>query len=282
MKRINILLLLLIVPALIVSAQVPDTFTYKVGDFTVTMMSEGQQEGKSSILIDASEEIMKETIPEGTFPNAVNAFLIENDTYTILADAGFGRKLFDNLEAVGKKPTDIDRIILTHMHGDHIGGLTVNGEIAFLNAMVFIAEREIAYWKEENNKNADQVMNLYDEAITLISPGDFGKPKRVTKGISAIKAYGHTPGHTAYLIESNGEKLLIWGDVTHAMAVQMPYPQISVTYDVDPDYARESRLAILKYVAENNIPVAGMHIAYPGIGYVKDNGKGGYEFVPVE
>ncbi|MCC8088418.1 MAG: MBL fold metallo-hydrolase [Rikenellaceae bacterium] len=282
MKKSNILLTLSAVLSFTAAAQTADTFSYKVGDYTVTLLSEGQSEGNKSILIDPSEEILNETIPDGTFPNAVNAFLIETGCLTILADTGYGRKLFSNLESLGKSADDIDRIILTHMHGDHIGGMENKGETAFPNAKVFIAEKEVDYWKEVKNRTADKVLNLYDESMSTFTPGNADNPKTITKGVSAIEAYGHTPGHTVYLIESKGEKLLIWGDLTHAMAVQMPYPQISVTYDVDPDAARESRFAILKYVADNNIPVAGMHIAYPGIGYIKDNGNGGYEFVPAE
>lgn len=101
------------------------------------------------------------------------------------------------------------------------------------------------------------------------------------EGIFPIKVYGHTPGHTAFMVVSDGERLLIWGDITHAMAVQMPHPEISVTYDVDPDAARALRLKILEYVAAHKIPVAGMHIAWPGIGTVEKAAQG-YEFTPAK
>jgi glyoxylase-like metal-dependent hydrolase (beta-lactamase superfamily II) len=96
-----------------------------------------------------------------------------------------------------------------------------------------------------------------------------------------LATYGHTPGHTSFLIESKESKLLIWGDLTHAMAIQMPYPQVAVTYDVNPEGAVQSRKAVLTYVSENHIPVAGMHIAYPAIGEIKSISDGGYQFLPL-
>jgi glyoxylase-like metal-dependent hydrolase (beta-lactamase superfamily II) len=89
--------------------------------------------------------------------------------------------------------------------------------------------------------------------------------------VRPIAAYGHTPGHTLYLLSSGGERLLIWGDLTHAMAVQMPFPQVAVTYDVDSEQAVASRKTVLEFVVKNKIPVAGMHIAYPGMGVVSAN-----------
>jgi len=106
----------------------------------------------------------------------------------------------------------------------------------------------------------------------------------VLKGVSAIAAYGHTPGHTMFLVESGGKKLLVWGDLTHAMAIQMPRPSVSVTYDSDPVAAAEARKEVLKYVSENKIPVAGMHVAYPGVGGVETDPEnpGGYKFIPIK
>jgi glyoxylase-like metal-dependent hydrolase (beta-lactamase superfamily II) len=100
--------------------------------------------------------------------------------------------------------------------------------------------------------------------------------------IQGIAAYGHTPGHTAFMVGSSGQQMLIWGDLTHATPVQMPYPQLAVTYDVDPNQAVASRMKILEYIAKNNIPIAGMHIAFPGMGHVKANSEGGYAFTPLQ
>jgi glyoxylase-like metal-dependent hydrolase (beta-lactamase superfamily II) len=120
-------------------------------------------------------------------------------------------------------------------------------------------------------------------SFDAITPGTLENGgAEVIKGIYAIAAYGHTPGHTMFMVESDGEKLLIWGDLAHAMAIQMPRPGISMTYDADPVAAAKVRIAVLDYVAENEIPVAGMHVAYPGIGRVSKDpeNSGGYKFIP--
>jgi Zn-dependent hydrolases, including glyoxylases len=255
-----------------------DVFRTKIGShIAVYTLSEGQQQGSTKILKNASEEIIQETAPDGTFPNAVNAFLIKKDGKNILVDTGFGRKLFDNLESIGVKSTSISAILLTHAHGDHIGGLVKDGKSTFPFATIYVSEKEHNYWISEKNKSYITVTELYN--IKTFKPNKLNKvTKPVLEDIFAIEAYGHTPGHVGFLIKAKkGEKLLIWGDLTHAMAVQMPYPKVSVTYDVNPEEAAETRLKILDYVVKNNTLVAGMHIAHPATGWIIKKGNG-FEF----
>ncbi|MDR2863465.1 MAG: hypothetical protein LBV54_06300, partial [Puniceicoccales bacterium] len=135
----------------------------------------------------------------------------------------------------------------------------------------------------------NQVVAAYKERLHFIEPAALGAASRrlplFPEGVDirAIAAYGHTPGHTVYLVESKGKQLLIWADLTHAMAVQMPFPQVAVTYDVDPAQAVVARKAVLAYVAANKIPVAGMHIAHPSMGTVSaaPGAEGGYTFTPL-
>ncbi|MDR2849960.1 MAG: MBL fold metallo-hydrolase [Verrucomicrobiota bacterium] len=264
-----------------------NTFTYAVGDVKVTLLSERQQTGDKKILIGATEEMLKQTAPDGTFPNAVNAFLVRTKDQTILVDAGFGIKLFDNLKEVGLAPGDIDAVLLTHMHGDHIGGLLRDGKPAFPKADLYIATPERDYWVGATPPDSPQRQALaaYADRLHLFNarpPEDANVRFPLLDNILPIAAYGHTPGHTVYEVSSGGKRLLIWGDLTHAMAVQMPYPQVAVTYDIDPAQAVASRKAILDYVAQKPIPVAGMHIAFPGIGTVTKHPNGdGYTFEPV-
>ena len=277
----TLLSLLIIAISSVNFAFAQDVFKTRVGnDITVYTLSEGQQQGSTKILKNASEEIIQETAPDGTFPNAVNAFLIQKEGTNILVDAGFGRKLFDNLESIGVKSTSISAILLTHAHGDHIGGLVKDGKSTFPFATIYVSEKEHNYWISEKNKSYITVTELYN--IKTFKPNKLNKvTKPVLEDIFAIEAYGHTPGHVGFLIKAKkGEKLLIWGDLTHAMAVQMPYPKVSVTYDVNPEEAVESRLKVLDYMVKNKIiGVAGMHIAYPAIGIITKKGDG-FEFRP--
>ena len=263
-----------------------NVLTYNVNQCKVILLSEGQQQGKTDILIGATPEMLNECAPEGVFPNACNAFLVQAGGKNILIDTGYGRNLFDNLALFDVTPEQIDAILITHMHGDHIGGMLREGVVAFPNAQIYLAQPEYDYWMEEgaNKAQAQQVIAAYKEQLQLFTPVDIdiSGSSELLPGIRPIAAYGHTPGHTVYLISNNKAQLLIWGDLTHAMAIQMPYPQVAVRYDVDTQQAVVVREKIMLYAAQNRIPVAGMHIAYPAIGMLNPNPEGGYLFIPVE
>ena len=271
------------VHAVIVSAQdeSENVITFDVGDFEMTLFSEGQQQGRINILVGASQEILNKTAPEGTFPNAVNTFLVKTKDKNILIDAGFGRNLFKFMESREVLPESIDAVLLTHMHGDHTGGLVKDEKPMFPNAKLYISKPEYDYWMSSNTGNSQQqkkIIEIYRDKLEIFNPGELNnKVGELFPGIRAILAPGHTPGHTAYLINSNKSQVLVWGDITHANQVQMPYPDVAVTYDVDPVKAVETRKKILQYVSKNKISVAGMHIAFPGIGKISALGEG-YEF----
>ncbi len=263
----------------------PDIFTYKIGAFEISLLSEGQQSGKTSILLGASPEMLQKCAPDGTFPNAVNAFLLRTSDKIILIDAGYGRKLFDNLQSLGVTADQVNVVLITHMHGDHIGGLLRDGKVAFPGAEVYLAQPEHDYWSagsDAKGQNARAVIAAYKDKLHLFQPVEpDAKTNNVIPGIRGIAAYGHTPGHTLFLVESGKEKMLVWADLTHAMAIQMPYPQVAVTYDVDPNQAIVSREKILQYVTKNKIQIAGMHIAFPAMGKVtKAKAPEGYVFTP--
>jgi glyoxylase-like metal-dependent hydrolase (beta-lactamase superfamily II) len=268
-------------------------FKYKTGKCTVYLLSEGQDKGNKSILLNATDEMLQKTIPNGVFPSAVNAFLVQTPSENILIDAGFGRKIEAELKTIDLTTADIHKIFLTHMHGDHISGLIINDKPRFEKAILYIPKPEYDYWMSDDAMNslpenrrsgfvmARKVIETYKGRITVFQPGTFEHPaKPLTTEIHPIAAYGHTPGHTMFLIKSNSAQLLIWGDLTHAMAIQMSYPQVAVTYDVNPELATQSRREILQYVTQNKITIAGMHIAYPAIGNIEQDGEQSYRFIP--
>ena len=264
------------------TAQNPENiFQTKVGNSEVILLSDGQKTGNKKILLDASPEILEKYIPDGTFPNSCNAFLIKMNGKNILIDSGTGSELLNNLAQIGVRPEDINTILLTHMHGDHIGGLVKNDKAVFPNVTeIYIAQREYDYWHPNTgSKLAQAVFSLYKNKIKLFQPNSLkSELTPLISGIFAIAAYGHTPGHTMFLLESGNQKMMIWGDLTHAMAIQIPHPEIAVTYDVDPVMATKSRIETLRYVSENNIPIAGMHIYFPGMGFIKANASNEYSF----
>lgn len=276
-----VIFLIAILPIQVMSQETNSIVTHKIGKFEISTLPESQGNGSTQILIGATQEMINEYLPDGTFPNAVNAFLVKTPEHTILVDAGFGRQLFDHLKVLDVTPEQVDIILLTHMHGDHIGGLLKDDKVIFPNATMYIAQIEHDYWANGDHASQQKIFNAYKGKIKLFTPNELTEETELLlPGIHGITAYGHTPGHTAFMLESENQQFLIWGDLTHAMKIQMPCPQVAVTYDVDPNLAIESRKKILEYVSKNNIPIAGMHIAFPAMGTIKSNHNNGYEFIP--
>jgi glyoxylase-like metal-dependent hydrolase (beta-lactamase superfamily II) len=271
-----------------------NVFTYTVGDYEVSLLVENRSQGNPSILIGADEEMLKKYLPNGTYATEVNTFLIRTPELNILVDTGFGATLFQNMQTLGVKPEEVDAVLLTHMHGDHIGGLQRDGKPLFPGAAVYLSEQEKAYWidtdpatvpeqQQRSFISARAALEPYGESVVVFTPGTTGASSgELFPGITAIAAFGHTPGHTAYMVNSGGERLLIWGDLVHAMEIQIPVPDVSISFDTDPVMAAASRKAILEYVSANRIPVAGMHLVYPAIGTIAAVSEGSYQFTPAE
>ena len=254
------------------AASAQNTFTYKTATAEVVLLSEGQREGGLSTLIGATPEMTAEAAPNNTYPSATNAFLIRTKSgKNVLVDTGYGRELFNGLQSVGLTPESVDVILITHLHGDHIGGLLRNDKAAFPKAKLMTSRLEA----QSSNESTRKAMEQYE--LVTFEPNE-NAPATVFDDIKAMANYGHSPGHTIYFIDN----VVIWGDMTHAMAFQMPYPQVAVTYDSNSAAAVASRIKILEYLAANNYIVGGMHIAYPGIGSLKSNNKGGYIFTPLK
>ncbi|MDR2907289.1 MAG: MBL fold metallo-hydrolase [Bacteroidales bacterium] len=263
----------------------PKTFTFKTNNQTeIILLSEGQREGKPNNLIDASAKQLSETMPNGTYTSATNAFLVRTTNgKNILVDAGYGSELFNNIKSLGITADSIHAILITHMHGDNIGGLLdKDGKKTFPNAKLYLPSQEYTHYVDRSsslNDNARKagmaVIQAYGEQKLVLFQPEKGMVEDCVKPIYAI---GHTPGHTVYQIDN----MLIWGDLTHVMDIQMPYPNVAITYDTDSKLAVSSRLKMLKYIVDNNLNIAGMHIAYPGMGTIKTNGKSGYIFTPLK
>jgi glyoxylase-like metal-dependent hydrolase (beta-lactamase superfamily II) len=261
----------------------PRLFSFKTGAFEVYMLEESSGPGRPSILLGISPEDLEKYAPGGNFQSAVNTFLIRGQGLTVVVDTGFGGAIFESLKALGVSPADVDAVLITHMHGDHIGGLQKDGKALFPNAKVYVAKQERDYWLgARNDPGARAALAPYGRRVETFAPGKIGaNPPELLRGIRALAAFGHTPGHTLFLLESEGQKFLIWGDLMHAEKIQFPLPSISVSYDADPAAAAASRREVLQYVSQNKIPVGGMHLVYPAVGTVRAEEEG-YSFTPSE
>lgn len=274
--------------------QASEPTLFQVGKVKVWSILDAKSEMDVPAIFPGATDIIQQYIPGGKTESNVLTYLYLIDGKYILADTGLGSsggeqksRLMENLSSLGVKPEDIDIVMITHMHGDHIGGLISNGEKAFPNATLKLSRIEHDYWFSEENQDknparkinfdmARAVVDAYKDKLEIL---DFGQP--VAPGLIARDAVGHTPGHTALYLESEGQKLLCVADMIHAAALQFPRPDMSPRYDMDPEKALLLRGSFLSLVASENIPIAGMHLPYPGIGWVDDNGDGSFTFIPL-
>jgi glyoxylase-like metal-dependent hydrolase (beta-lactamase superfamily II) len=168
-------------------------------------------------------------------------------------------------------------VLLTHLHADHVGGIAPGGEIAFKNAVIRSSRLDADYWlSDENERVAPAFLRpMFDGDRASLRPyiaiGRFipfdGSPE-FEPGIRAIAGPGHTPGHTFYMVESKGQKLLIWGDVVHVAAIQFADPAVSVEYDTDPKQAEATRKAAFSQARQQGFWIGAAHISFPGLGHV--------------
>jgi glyoxylase-like metal-dependent hydrolase (beta-lactamase superfamily II) len=283
--------------------QVPGYYRMALGDFEVTALFDGEVPLEAKMLTNGKSadifKLLSKAFRGDPTPTAVNAYLINTGKQLILIDAGagdyFGPKvghMIRNLKAAGYAPEQVNTILLTHLHVDHIGPLrNMDGEAVFPNAQVHAPKLDADFWlHRENTSKVPETMRVYfvmaeDCLAPYINAGKFhtfGEGAEVVPGIKAVSAHGHTPGHSGYMVESKGKKLYIWGDVVHSASVQFAQPKVGIEFDVDQKKALATRLEVFKRTAKEGTLVAGAHLPFPGIGHVRDEGRGAYAWVPID
>jgi len=265
-------------------------YSFRVGEFEVYMLVESQREGNAGILVGVDEAALRRYIPAAGFQHSANAFLIKAPGQNILIDSGTGAGgiILEKIRSLGVAPESVNAVLITHLHGDHFGSLQRDGRAVFPNAKIYLSARELEYFTQTNvNQGAVSALAPYraSSRIAAFEPGDLalaasGSLTQILPGITAIAAYGHTPGHTIFQIENSGAKFLIIGDLLHVALVQFPLPEISATYDMDAGTSAQIRRQVLAYAAANKIPIGGMHIVYPAVGNVEAAGSG-FTFLPL-
>ncbi len=179
------------------------------------------------------------------------------------------------LAEAGLSPADVTHVVITHMHGDHIGGLMNDGAPTFGNAVYLTGQAEFDHWAKSGNEGFEKNVRPLAEKFTFLKDGD-----SVVSGITAIAAFGHTPGHMTFMLESMGQQFLLMADLANHYVWSLAYPDWEVKYDMDKAMAVQTRRRVLDMLATDRIPMIGYHMPFPAAGFVEPRDKG-FRFVPL-
>ena len=280
--------------------QAPAYYRVQVGDFVVTALSDGTiplplDRMMRNITPEDVRKLATENFEAIPLETSINAFVIDTGTRRILIDAGagnvfgrYGGKLVSNLRAAGYAPEDISAVLLTHLHGDHSSGLTVEGQRVFPNATVYLdkADRDYRFSDAAQAAAPDNQKKMFTQSRADLAPYEaaakvvlFSGAVQLFPGVATIPAHGHTPGHTLYSVESRGERMVFSGDLVHAPEIQMARPEATIQFDADEASAASDRRIMLERFANDRTLLAAAHIPFPGIGHVRKRGDA-YEWIP--
>ncbi len=226
-------------------------------------------------------------LPSDMLLNMFTPIVVNTGRELVLFDTGLGAanggQLQERLKAAGIAADQIDLVVITHCHGDHIGGLMTDGKPNFPNARYAIGETEYQFWSAPERMSgptegaakavAANVTPLRDKMTFLNDQGE------VVSGIRAMAAPGHTPGHMAFHIESEGKRLLLGADFCNHYVLSLQRPDWEVRFDADKAKAAETRKKMLDMIAADRIPFTSYHMPFPSVGYVEKAGEG-YRYVP--
>lgn len=255
----------------------------KLGDFEVTTILAGTRpvpEPQKIFGMNVSPEEFAEVSAKAHIPIDVAQFfftptVVNTGSELILFDTGLsGPATTAALTSAGYSADDIDVVVITHMHGDHIGGLMTGDARTFPNARYITGSVEYDAWEMSGNDLFEANMVPLAERTTFIAPGT-----DIASGITSVETYGHTAGHMAYMLESGGKQLLLAADTANHYVWSLAYPDWEVRFDKDKAAAAATRRKIMGMLAADKIPMVGYHMPWPGIGYV-DTHQDGFHFVP--
>ena len=267
--------------------QVPAINRKKIGDMTVTMLSDGYLDASFELLsgIDGpkAEALLEERGVTSLPRMNINVYVVQTAGRTILIDSGaghingWGGRLQVALAAANIDPLSIDTILLTHAHPDHIGGLAGPLQSAIFRNVeqLFVHEKELAFWRDETIAAsapdafkpsfavAQNAFGAYEDRLVPFHQ------ESLLPGIQSVPLPGHTPGHTGYLLGDESASLFIWGDIVHFPHIQVVQPEVTIAFDSDPVQAAKVRRQTLERVVSDNLSVSGMHFNLPTTGRIR-------------
>lgn len=277
----------------------PDIHRFKVGGFQVVVVKDGarpsgnpQETFGTNQSAEAVGTLLNDNfLPADKFVNSFSPTLVDTGSEVILFDTGLGKaaraqgggRLIEGLAAAGYMPEDISIVVITHMHGDHIGGIMEDGKPAFPKARYVAGETEYNFWSdaaragtpaEGNHKAVLANVKPHAEKMTFLKDGG-----DVVSGITAMSAPGHTPGHLIFNIESEGKRLVLTADTANHYILSLERPEWEVRFDMDKAQAAATRKKVYDMIATDKIAFLGYHMPFPAVGFVERQ-ETGYRFVP--
>jgi glyoxylase-like metal-dependent hydrolase (beta-lactamase superfamily II) len=284
--------------------QAPGFYRYKVGDFEITQLVDGARTFPmpDSFVVNAKKEEALAAaeaayIPKGQVTIPFNPMVVNTGSKLVVIDTGNGLGAYEqtkgavgqmnaNMIAAGIDPKNVDIVLISHFHGDHIGGLkTADGKPVFPNAEIKVPATEWAFWSDDANQskangfnkgqfaNVKKMLDGIGEKATK-----FEADKEVAPGITSVATPGHTPGHTSFVVASGSGRLLVQSDVTN-IPIFVTHPDWHVVFDNDPATAQATRHKFFDMAAAEKAPIAGYHFSFPSLGHVEKAGAG-YRLVP--
>ncbi|NKX43126.1 MBL fold metallo-hydrolase [Roseicyclus persicicus] len=254
---------------------------FMIGGFEVTTILAGttpREEPQSIFGMNVSAEDFAAVSRANFLSTEVAQFfftptLVNTGSELVLFDTGLnGAATVAALESAGYTADQVSIVVLTHMHGDHIGGMMTDGAATFANARYVTGQAEFDHWAAAGNEGFDTSVRPMADNMTFLGDG-----QDVVTGITGMAAFGHTPGHMVYRLESEGAGLVIFADLANHPVWSLARPDWEVRFDADKAAAAESRRRVLGMIAADRIPAIGYHMPFPAVGYV-DTGSDGAEF----
>ena len=277
-------------------------YRYKVGDIEVTAIHDGffarPFDGfvRNAELADVKKAATDAFLPDTALPISFTTLVLKTGGKTVLVDTGNGNngaptanRWMTNFKAAGFDPAQVDTIVVSHFHGDHIGGIRLKeGTAVFPKAELLVPDAEWAFWTDDAKAAAapDGMKPAFANVKRVFEPikadvKQYAAGKEVVPGLTAVAAPGHTPGHTAFMLSSGSGKLMIMSDTTNHPALFVRNPNWSAVFDMDADKARETRIKLLDMAASERAQVAFYHAPFPATGFIAKEGNG-FRFVPAQ
>lgn len=280
----------------------PTHYRFKLGDFEITTVYDGAIAldkvhpifGNNQKPEDVEAFAQQNFLPPKAMKIGFTPVIVNTGKQLVVFDSGNGEArrgkgaglYAERLAMAGYKPEQVDVVVITHFHPDHIGGLTEGDKPLFPNARYAVSETEYNFWTADKQTGStdksmqDRVALVQKKVVPFKDKMTFLKSEgEVVPGISTLTLFGHTPGHAGYHLESGGKRFVVFGDACNHYVLSMQQPEWHVAFDMDKEAAVASRKKILDMLAADKIPATGYHMPFPAVGYVEKQGTG-YRWVP--